>query len=214
MKKLWMNHHCRERRGPNQRNKRLHTKRTTLHFVVGNEQLFPLLLGTKNAFRIFMVLSETKSALVIKISQIIALFTVWYSDLLSILFFGRLDFFSGDITIISYGQVAISPKAMSPETWVMLPEKKIIMCEKSSVSGSCTPLQVTRAMGSFGSFLPERFNHKHHLDLQRNCTTLSRSQGHNDNYYLQRNQGLQDTQIEWNYKISKVGPMKHNTTYP
>ena len=71
-----------------------------------------------------MVLSETKSALVIKISQIIALFTVWYSDLLSILFFGRLDFFSGDITIISYGQVAISPKVMSPETWVMLPEEK------------------------------------------------------------------------------------------
>ena len=119
-----MNHHCRERRGPNQRNKRLHTKRTTLHFVVGNEQRFPLLLGTNNALRIFMVLSETKSALVIKISQIIALFTVWYSDLLSILFFGRLDFFSGDITIISYGQVAISPKVMSPETWVMLPEKK------------------------------------------------------------------------------------------
>ena len=124
MKKLWMNHHCRERRGPNQRNKRLHTKRTTLHFVVGNEQRFPLLLGTNNTLRIFMVLSETKSALVIKISQIIALFTVWYSDLLSILFFGRLDFFSGDITIISYGQVAISPKVMSPETWVMLPEKK------------------------------------------------------------------------------------------
>ena len=124
MKKLWMNHHCRERRGPNQRNKRLHTKRTTLHFVVGNEQRFPLLLGTNNTLRIFMVLSETKSALVIKISQIIALFTVWYSDLLTILFFGRLDFFSGDITIISYGQVAISPKVMSPETWVMLPEKK------------------------------------------------------------------------------------------
>ena len=49
--------------------KRLHTKRTTLHFVVGNEQRFPLLLGTNNALRIFMVLSETKSALVIKISQ-------------------------------------------------------------------------------------------------------------------------------------------------
>ena len=67
-----MNHHCRERRGPNQRSKRLHTKRTTLHFVVGNEQRFPLLLGTNNTLRIFMVLSETKSALVIKISQIIA----------------------------------------------------------------------------------------------------------------------------------------------
>ena len=45
--------------------KRLHTKRTTLHFVVGNER-FPLLLGTNNALRIFMVLLETKSALVIK----------------------------------------------------------------------------------------------------------------------------------------------------
>ena len=42
--------------------KRLHTERTTLHFVVGNEQRFPLLLGTNNALRIFMVLSETKSA--------------------------------------------------------------------------------------------------------------------------------------------------------
>ena len=40
--------------------KRLHTKRTTLHFVVGNEQRFPLLLGTNNALRIFMVLLETK----------------------------------------------------------------------------------------------------------------------------------------------------------
>ena len=55
--------------------KRLHTKRTTLHFVVGNER-FPLLLGTNNALRIFMVLSETKSASVIKISQRYCLFTV------------------------------------------------------------------------------------------------------------------------------------------
>ena len=45
--------------------RRSHTKRTTLHFFVGNER-FPLLLGTNNALRIFMVLSETKSALVIK----------------------------------------------------------------------------------------------------------------------------------------------------
>ena len=42
------------------------TKRTTLHFVVGNEQRFPMSLGTNNALRIFMVLSETKIALVIK----------------------------------------------------------------------------------------------------------------------------------------------------
>ena len=33
------------------RKKRLHTKRTTLPFVVGNEQRFPLLLGANNAFR-------------------------------------------------------------------------------------------------------------------------------------------------------------------
>ena len=46
--------------------KRLHTKRTTLHFVVGNKQRFPLLLGTNSTLRLFMVLSETKSALVIK----------------------------------------------------------------------------------------------------------------------------------------------------
>ena len=76
--------------------KRLHTKRTTLHFVVGNEQRFPLLLGTNNALRIFMVLSETKSASVIKKnSQRYCLFTVWNSDLFSNLFlratFGRHD---------------------------------------------------------------------------------------------------------------------------
>ena len=81
--------------------KRLHTKRTTLHFVVGNEQRFPLLLGTNNALRIFMVLSETKSTSVIKISQRYCLFTVWNSDLFSICFFGRIDFFWGYITKIS-----------------------------------------------------------------------------------------------------------------
>ena len=46
--------------------KRVPTKRTTLHFVVGNKQRFPLLLGTNSTLRLFMVLSETKSALVIK----------------------------------------------------------------------------------------------------------------------------------------------------
>ena len=56
--------------------KRLHTKREKFHFVIGNEQRFPLLLGTNNALRIFMVLSETKSALVIKISQRYCLLTV------------------------------------------------------------------------------------------------------------------------------------------
>ena len=53
---------------------RLHTKRTTLHFVVRNEQRFPSLLGTNDAFRIFILLSETKSALVIKIYQLHCLF--------------------------------------------------------------------------------------------------------------------------------------------
>ena len=73
--------------------KRLHTKRTTLHFVVGNEQRFPLLLGTNNTLRIFMVLSEIKSTLVIKISQRYCLLTVWNSYLFNICFLGRLDFF-------------------------------------------------------------------------------------------------------------------------
>ena len=73
--------------------KRLHTKRKTLHFVVGNEYRFPLLLRTNNALRIFMALSETKSALVIKISQRYCLLTVWNSNLFNICFFGRLDFF-------------------------------------------------------------------------------------------------------------------------
>ena len=40
-----------------------------------------------------MVLSETKSAVVIKISQRYCLLTVWNSDLFSICFFRRLDFF-------------------------------------------------------------------------------------------------------------------------
>ena len=56
--------------------KRLHTKRSTLHFFVGNEQRFSLLLGTNNALRIFMVLSETKSTLGIIIYQHYCLFTV------------------------------------------------------------------------------------------------------------------------------------------
>ena len=42
----------------------LHTKWTTLHFVVRNKQCFPLLLGTKNTFRIFILFSETKSAFI------------------------------------------------------------------------------------------------------------------------------------------------------
>ena len=55
--------------------KRLHTKRTTLHFVVRNKQCFPLLLGTKNTFRIFILFSETKSAFISdKISQLYFLF--------------------------------------------------------------------------------------------------------------------------------------------
>ena len=60
-----------------------------------------------------MVLWETKSALVIKISQRYCLLTVWNSDLFSICSFGRLDFFfqatwlrvrwlSGDLTVNHY----------------------------------------------------------------------------------------------------------------
>ena len=56
--------------------KRVHTKRTTLHFFVRNGERFPLLLETNNALRIFMVLSETKSASGIKISQRYCLLTV------------------------------------------------------------------------------------------------------------------------------------------
>ena len=95
--------------------KRLHTKRTTLHFFVGNER-FPLLLGTNNALRIFMVLSETKSALVIKISQRYCLFTVWNSDLFSICFFGRIDFLGGGyITKISGNMTPVSGNMTSGE---------------------------------------------------------------------------------------------------
>ena len=147
--------------------KRVHTKRTTLHFFVRNGERFPLLLETNNAFRIvtqtyfnsehtidfcvvkvFMVLLETKKKFLKltkrpwvrndyipneqrcillletnnvpfvirnkqrcknlhgvvgnnehfgdkKISQRYCLFTVRNSDLLSICFFGQLDFFFG-----------------------------------------------------------------------------------------------------------------------
>ena len=71
--------------------KRLNTKRKTLHFVVGNEHRFPLLSGTNNALTIFMVFSETKSALVIKISQPYCLLTVWNSYLFYICYFGQHD---------------------------------------------------------------------------------------------------------------------------
>ena len=132
-----MNHHCRERRSPNQRNKRLHTKRTTLHFVVKNEQLFPLLLGTKNAFRIFMVLSETKSALVIrkKIKLLPIYSLIFWSFKYFILrttwlFFGRHNHnFLRSSRNLAQSHVA---RNLSHVT-----RKKIIMCEKLSVSGSC-----------------------------------------------------------------------------
>ena len=89
--------------------KRLHTKRKTLHFVLGNEHRFPLLLRTNNALRIFMALSKTKSALVIKISQRYCLLTVWNSNLFNICFFGRLDFFfSGDTAKISGNMTQVS----------------------------------------------------------------------------------------------------------
>ena len=82
--------------------KRLHTKRTTLHFVVGNEQRFPLLLGTNNALRIFMVLSETKSALVIKkFLNVIAYLQSEIQIFLVFVSLGDLTFFSGDMTKIS-----------------------------------------------------------------------------------------------------------------
>ena len=109
--------------------KRLHTKRTTLHFVVGNEQRFPLMLGTNNALRIFMVLSQTKSALVIKISQRYCLLTVWNSDLFNTCFFGRLDFFfSGDMTKISGNMTQVSGNMTSGDLtvncWYCNQEKK------------------------------------------------------------------------------------------
>ena len=81
--------------------KRLHTKRTTLHFVVGNE-CFPFLLGTNNALRIFMMLSETKSALVIKkFLNVIAYLQSEIQIFLVFVSLGDLTFFSGDMTKIS-----------------------------------------------------------------------------------------------------------------
>ena len=63
-----------------------------------------------------MVSLETKSALVIKISQLYCLFTVWNSDLFNICLFGRLDFFfSGDITKISGNITQVSGDMTSGE---------------------------------------------------------------------------------------------------
>ena len=56
--------------------KRLHAERTTLNFVVKYEQRFPLFKRANNAYRILMVLSETKGALVITVSQLYCLFPV------------------------------------------------------------------------------------------------------------------------------------------
>ena len=96
--------------------KRLHTKWTTLQFVVGNEQRFPLLLGTNNALRIFMVLSEKKSALEIK--KFLNAIAYLQSEILIFLAFvssGNLTFFSGDITNISGNMTQVSGDMTSGE---------------------------------------------------------------------------------------------------
>ena len=83
-------------------------------FFVGNER-FSLLLGTNNTLRIFMVLSETKSALVTKISQRYCLLTVWNSYLLVFVSSGDLTFFSGDIAKISGNMSQVSGDMTSGE---------------------------------------------------------------------------------------------------
>ena len=55
-----------------------------------------------------MVLSETKSALVIKISQPYCLFTVWNLIFLVFVSSGDLIFFSADITKISGNMTQVS----------------------------------------------------------------------------------------------------------
>ena len=80
---------------------------------IPNEQHCILLLET-NALRIFIVLSEKKSASVIIMSQRYCLLTVWNSDLFSICFFG-LDFFSGDISKTSGNMTQVSGDMTSGE---------------------------------------------------------------------------------------------------
>ena len=64
------------------------------HFVVGNEQRFPLLLETNN--RGDYHFSDKK------LSFLLPIYKVWNSDIFNICFFGQLDFFFlGNITWIS-----------------------------------------------------------------------------------------------------------------
>ena len=68
-----------------------------------------MLLGTNNALRIFMVLSETTSTLVIK--KFLNVIAFLQSEILIFLVFvssGNLTFFSGDITKISGNVTQVS----------------------------------------------------------------------------------------------------------
>ena len=64
------------------------------HDYIPNEQRFILLLGTNNALRIFMVLSETKSALVMKKKNVIAYLQSEIQIFLVFISSGDLTFFS------------------------------------------------------------------------------------------------------------------------
>ena len=83
------------------RNKYIPNEQGFIFFLINGEH-FPLLLETNNAFRIFMVLLETKSAIVIKNSVQLPIYSLkFWSFSYLFLQVTWLFFFSGDITKIS-----------------------------------------------------------------------------------------------------------------
>ena len=87
--------------------KRLHTKRKTLHFVVGNER-FPFVVRNEQRFKNLPGVVGNKERFGDKNFSMLLPIYCLKSDLFGICFFGRLDFFSGDITKISGNMTQVS----------------------------------------------------------------------------------------------------------
>ena len=80
--------------------KRLHTKRTTLQIVIRNEQRFPLLLGTNNAFKNLHGVVGNKERFSDK--KFLIVIAYLQSEILIFLVFvslGELTFWGGGVTL-------------------------------------------------------------------------------------------------------------------
>ena len=97
--------------------KRLHTKRTTLHIVIRNEQRFPLLLGTNNAFKNLHGVVGNKERFSDK--KFLIVIAYLQSEILIFLVFvslGELTFWGGGyITKISGNMTPVSGNMTSGE---------------------------------------------------------------------------------------------------